>query len=79
MAKLEDYLACDIRHTNEGNYAFVDEDNAIPCIYEDSDEYIIKYWGDYQYIGKFSATFKGKEVQVLVFKDFEEYFGVFKK
>lgn len=78
MAKLADYIACSLIY-HKGNKFEIDEERTImPCIYEDSDEYIKEYWGDNEFIGKFPVTYKGKEVQVLVFKDYEEYFGVFK-
>lgn len=77
MAKLEDYYNCDLRYTDEG-YVIRDEDNVRPCNCEDSDEYIKEFWGDYPFIGKFPVLYRGKLVDVLVFKDFEEYFGVFK-
>jgi hypothetical protein len=78
MAKLADYIACSLIY-HKGNKFEIDEERTImPCIYEDSDEYIKEYWGDDEFIGKFPVTYKGKEVQVLVFKDYEEYFGVFK-
>lgn len=78
MAKLADYIACSLIY-HKGNKFEIDEERTImPCIYEDSDEYIKEYWGDNEFIGKFPVTYKGKEVQVLVFKDFEQYFGVFK-
>lgn len=78
MAKLADYIACSLIY-HKGNKFEIDEERTImPCVYEDSDEYIKEYWGDNEFIGKFPVTYKGKEVQVLVFKDYEEYFGVFK-
>lgn len=78
MAKLADYIACSLIY-HKGNKFEIDEERTImPCIYEDSDEYIKEYWGDNEFIGKFPVKYKGKEVQVLVFKDYEEYFGVFK-
>lgn len=78
MAKLADYIACSLIY-HKGNKFEIDEERTImPCIYEDSDEYIKEYWGDNEFIGKFPVMYRGKEVQVLVFKDYEEYFGVFK-
>lgn len=78
MAKLADYIACSLIY-HKGNKFEIDEERTImPCIYEDRDEYIKEYWGGNEFIGKFPVTYKGKEVQVLVFKDYEEYFGVFK-
>lgn len=77
MAKLADYYICDLLYTDEG-YVITDEDDVHPNTYEDNDEYIKEFWGEYPFIGKFPVTYKGKEVQVLVFKDWEEYFGVFK-
>lgn len=77
MAKLADYYICDLRYTKEG-YVIIDEDNLYPCISEDNDEYIKEYWGDFPFIGKFSVMYRGKLVDVLVFKDYEQYFGVFK-
>ena len=78
MAKLADYIACSLIY-HKGNKFEIDEERTImPCIYEDSDEYIKEYWGDNEFIGKFPVTYKGKEVQVLVFKDYEEYFGYMK-
>ena len=71
MAKLADYIACSLIY-HKGNKFEIDEERTImPCIYEDSDEYIKEYWGDNEFIGKFPVTYKGKEVQVLVFKDEE--------
>ena len=78
MAKLADYIACSLIYHNGNKFKIDEERTIMPCIYEDSDEYIKEYWGDYEFIGKFPVTYKGKEVQVLVFKDYEEYFGVFK-
>ena len=66
MAKLADYYICDLRYTEEG-YVIQDEDEVHPNTYEDNDEYIKEYWGDDEFIGKFPVTYKGKEVQVLVF------------
>lgn len=78
MAKLADYYICDLFYTKEG-YVIADEDEVRPNIYEaNNDEYIKWFWRDFPFIGKFPVTYKGKEVQVLVFKDYEEYFGVFK-
>lgn len=78
MAKLADYIACSLIY-HKGNKFEIDEERTImPCIYEDSDEYIKEYWGDDEFIGKFPVTYRGKLVDVLVFKDFEQYFGVFK-
>ena len=71
MAKLADYIACSLIY-HKGNKFEIDEERTImPCVYEDSDEYIKEYWGDNEFIGKFPVTYKGKEVQVLVFKDYE--------
>lgn len=78
MAKLADYIACSLIYQKRNKYKIDEERTIMPCIYEDSDEYIKEYWGDYPFIGKFPVKYKGKEVQVLVFKDYEEYFGVFK-
>lgn len=77
MAKLADYYICDLRYTDEG-YVIRDEDEVHPNMYEDNDEYIKEFWGEYPYIGKFPVLYRGKLVDVLVFKDYEEYFGVFK-
>lgn len=77
MAKLADYYICDLLYTKEG-YVIVDEDEVRPNIYEDNDEYIKEFWGEYPYIGKFPVLYRGKLVDVLVFKDYEQYFGVFK-
>lgn len=77
MAKLADYYICDLRYTNEG-YKILGEDDVQPNTYEDNDEYIKEFWGEYPFIGKFPVMFRGNEVQVLVFKDYEQYFGVFK-
>lgn len=77
MAKLEDYYNCDLRYTDEG-YVITDEDNVRPCVYRGDEEYIKEFWGEYPYIGKFPVLYRGKLVDVLVFKDYEEYFGVFK-
>lgn len=77
MAKLADYYICDLRYTKEG-YVIIDEDNLYPCISEDNDEYIKEYWGDFPFIGKFPVMYRGKLVDALVFKDYEQYFGVFK-
>ena len=78
MAKLADYIACSLIY-HKGNKFEIDEERTImPCIYEDSDEYIKEYWGDNEFIGKFPVMYRGKLVDVLVFKDFEQYFGVFK-
>lgn len=77
MAKLADYYICDLRYTEEG-YVIIGEDNLYPCISEDNDEYIKEYWGDFPFIGKFPVMYRGKLVDVLVFKVFEQYFGVFK-
>ena len=78
MAKLADYIACSLIYHNGNKFEIDEERTIMPCIYEDSDEYIKEYWGDDEFIGKFPVAYKGKEVQVLVFKDYEEYFGVFK-
>jgi hypothetical protein len=78
MAKLADYIACSLIY-HKGNKFEIDEERTImPCIYEDSDEYIKEYWGDNEFIGKFPVMYRGKLVDVLVFKDYEQYFGVFK-
>ena len=77
MAKLADYYYCDLRYTDEG-YVIQDEDDVHNWRYEDNDEYIKEFWGEYPFIGKFPVMFRGNQVQVLVFKDFEQYFGVFK-
>lgn len=77
MAKLADCYICDLRYTGEG-YVIQDEDEVYPDTYEDNDEYIKEYWGEYPFIGKFPVMYRGKPVDVLVFKDHEEYFGVFK-
>lgn len=77
MAKLADYYICDLRYTDEG-YVIQDEDEVYPNTYEDNDEYIKEFWGEYPFIGKFPVMYRGKLVDVLVFKDHEEYFGVFK-
>ncbi len=77
MAKLADYYICDLRYTDEG-YVIRDEDEVRPNMYEDNDEYIKEFWGEYPYIGKFPVLYRGKLVDVLVFKDYEVYFGVFK-
>lgn len=77
MAKLADYYICDLLYTKEG-YVIADEDEVRPNIYEDNDEYIKEFWGEYPFIGKFPVMYRGKLVDVLVFKDFEQYFGVFK-
>ena len=46
MAKLADYIACSLIY-HKGNKFEIDEERTImPCIYEDSDEYIKEYWGD---------------------------------
>lgn len=46
MAKLADYIACSLIY-HKGNRFEIDEERTImPCIYEDSDEYIKEYWGD---------------------------------
>ena len=53
MAKLADYIACSLIY-HKGNKFEIDEERTImPCIYEDSDEYIKEYWGDNEFIGKF--------------------------
>lgn len=45
MAKLADYIACSLIY-HKGNKFEIDEEKTImPCIYEDSDEYIKAYWG----------------------------------
>lgn len=77
MAKLADYYICDLLYTKEG-YVIADEDDVRPNIYEDNDEYIKEFWGEYPFIGKFPVMYRGKLVDVLVFKDYEQYFGVFK-
>ena len=77
MAKLADYYICDLLYTEEG-YVILDEDEVHPNTYEDNDEYIKEYWGEYPFIGKFPVMYRGKLVDALVFKDFEQYFGVFK-
>lgn len=77
MAKLADYYYCDLRYTEEG-YVILDEDEVQPQGYEDNDEYIKEFWGEYPFIGKFPVMYRGKLVDVLVFKDYEQYFGVFK-
>lgn len=77
MAKLADYYYCDLRYTEEG-YVILDEDEVQPQRYEDNDEYIKEFWGEYPFIGKFPVMYRGKLVDVLVFKDYEQYFGVFK-
>lgn len=78
MAKLADYIACSLIY-HKGNKFEIDEERTImPCIYEDRDEYIKEYWGDNEFIGKFPVMYRGKLVDVLVFKDYEQYFGVFK-
>lgn len=77
MAKLADYYICDLRYTDEG-YVIIDEDEVHPNMYEDNDEYIKEFWGEYPFIGKFPVLYRGKLVDVLVFKDYEQYFGVFK-
>jgi hypothetical protein len=68
MAKLADYYMCDLRYTDEG-YVIADEDEVRPNIYEDNDEYIKEFWGEYPFIGKFPVMYRGKLVDVLVFKD----------
>lgn len=77
MAKLADYYICDLRYTEEG-YVILDEDEVQPQGYEDNDEYIKEFWGEYPFIGKYPVMYRGKLVDVLVFKDYEQYFGVFK-
>ena len=77
MAKLADYYICDLIYTEEG-YVIQDEDEVHPNTYEDNDEYIKEFWGEYPFIGKFPVMYRGKLVDALVFKDFEQYFGVFK-
>ncbi len=77
MAKLADYYICDLLYTEEG-YVILDEDEVQPQTYEDNDEYIKEFWGEYPFIGKFPVMYRGKLVDVLVFKDYEQYFGVFK-
>ena len=77
MAKLADYYNCDLLYTEEG-YVIRDEDNVRLCVYRDNEEYIKEFWGEYPFIGKFPVLYRGKLVDVLVFKDYEEYFGVFK-
>lgn len=77
MAKLADYYICDLLYTEEG-YVILDEDEVHPNTYEDNDEYIKEFWGEYPFIGKFPVMYRGKLVDALVFKDFEQYFGVFK-
>lgn len=68
MAKLADYYICDLFYTKEG-YVIADEDDVRPNIYEDNDEYIKEFWGEYPFIGKFPVLYRGKLVDVLVFKD----------
>lgn len=77
MAKLADYYNCDLLYTEEG-YVIRDEDNVRLCVYRDNEEYIKEFWGEFPFIGKFPVMYRGKLVDVLVFKDYEEYFGVFK-
>lgn len=77
MAKLADYYNCDLLYTEEG-YVIRDEDNVRLCVYRDNEEYIKEFWGEFPFIGKFPVLYRGKLVDVLVFKDYEEYFGVFK-
>ena len=77
MAKLARYYYCDLRYTDEG-YVIEDEDNVHPCSCADSEERLKEFWSEYPFIGKFPVLYRGKLVDVLVFKDFEQYFGVFK-
>lgn len=77
MAKLADYYICDLRYTKEG-YVITNEDDICLNIYEDNDEYIKEYWVDFPFVGKFRVLYKGKLFDALVFKDDEQYFGVFK-
>ncbi len=63
MAKLADCYICDLRYTDEG-YVIQDEDEVY-----DNDEYIKEYWGEYPFIGKYPVMYRGKLVDVLVFKD----------
>lgn len=77
MAKLADYYNCDLLYTEEG-YVIRDEDNVRLCVYRDNEEYIKEFWGEFPFIGKFPVLYRGRLVDVLVFKDYEEYFGVFK-
>ena len=65
MAKLADYYICDLRYTDEG-YVIFDEDDVHPNMYEDNDEYIKEFLGEYPYIGKFPVLYRGKLVDVLV-------------
>lgn len=78
MAKLAYHIACCLIYHKGNKFEIDEERNIMPCIYEDSDEYIKEHWGDNEFIGKFPVMYRGKEVQVLVFKYDEEYFGVFK-
>lgn len=68
MAKLADYYICDLSLHHEG-YVIQDEDEVQPQRYEDNDEYIKEFWGEYPFIGKFPVMYRGKLVDVLVFKD----------
>lgn len=77
MAKLADYYFCDLFYTDEG-YVIQDEDDVLLNLYEDNDEYIKEYWVDFPFIGKFPIMYRGKLFDALVFKDEEQYFGVFK-
>lgn len=78
MAKLADCYICDLRYTTEG-YVIINEDEAHYCNYsKDDDESIKEFWGDFPFVGKYPVMFRGKLVDILVFKDYEQYFGVFK-
>lgn len=61
MAKLADYYICDLQYTEEG-YVILDEDEVHPNTYEDNDEYIKEFWGEYPFIGKFPVMYRGKLV-----------------
>lgn len=70
MAKLADYYICDLLYTKEG-YVIADEDEVQPQGYEDNDEYIKEFWGEYPFIGKFPVMYREgtKECKEYIFED----------